>query len=260
MAKSPNASAFRRKSPGPSNWTALLTEAHAWQLWTTEFSPALLEKKCFKWLTADERAHAQHLQTPQLRHEYLSARFLCRAALSQYAAITPAAWKFSAGLHGKPQIDAPRAFTFLRFNLTHAQGLVICLISRAGELGVDAEETSRDVDIAQVTKHFFSKRERESLDRLLPQRRASRFFRQWVLKEAYLKATGRGLSLEPNRFTVEIDRSGNPTPLRGWQFTLRRLGPNHVAATALRPKHAAALIPIKWRSARRLLEARVPIE
>jgi len=180
--------------------------------------------------------------------------------LSRYSSVDPADWKFTTGPNGKPKIAGPSGFSSLRFNLTHTDGLIICLVSRAGEVGIDAEETSRAVDIAQVTKHFFSKTERTSLEQLPSKRRALRFFQQWVLKEAYLKGKGQGLMREPSRFTIEIDAEGSPISKGSWQLSIHRPGPHHVAAMAIRPRRGIGSVPVKWFTSRGLLEAGIPIE
>jgi len=209
------------------------------------------------WLSPDELGHLGRLKNEALRREYVATRVLCRAALSRYAEVDPADWRFRAGKHGKPRIAGPKGFTSLRFNLTHTKGLVICLVTRAGEVGVDAEETSRQVEIDSVAKHFFSKIERASLAKLPRTRRKLRFFELWVLKEAYLKGRGDGLLREPDQFTVEIGDDRRALPLGNWQLTLHRPSRRHVAAAAVRSEKA---VPIKWIDAKGLFEAGVAVE
>ena len=145
----------------------------------------------------------------------------------------------------------------MRFNLTHTRGLVICLVTRTGEVGVDAEETSRRVEIDRVAAHFFSKTERASLSKLPKRRRTLRFFQLWVLKEAYLKGRGDGLLREPDQFTVNIGDDLVPLPLGKWQLTLHRPSRRHVAAVAVRSERA---VLIKWIDAKVLFKAGVAVE
>jgi 4'-phosphopantetheinyl transferase len=177
--------------------------------------------------------------------------------LSTYADVDPADWKFRAARHGKPNISAPKKFGSLRFNLTHTRGLVICLVSRSREVGVDAEEISRKVDVDQVARHFFSKREQAALAVLPAPRRKRRFFEFWTLKEAYLKARGRGLWSDPAQLTIELGKSSRPAPRGKYQLSLRRVGPRHIAAAAV---CSESPIPIKWRDARRLFKAGIAIK
>jgi 4'-phosphopantetheinyl transferase len=228
------------------NQRTLLNVAHAWRVYPDDLPPRALARRCLAWLAPQERALHQKFKTPELRHLYLVSRALCRCVLSKYTGVDPADWKFTAGKFGKPAIAAPAAFRDLRFNLTHTAGLVICIVTRAGEVGVDAEEISPRVDIEQVARHFFSKPERAALAGLPSRQRSKRFFEQWVLKEAYLKGRGKGLFVSPEKITIKFDAKGRPLPIGNWQLALHRVGPKHVAATAVRPKGRTEPIPIIW--------------
>lgn len=229
----------------PSGWHELLTAADAWQLRRSGFASGALHERYLSWLSPDERARYERFRTEQLRRDYLSARVLCRSTLSRYASVHPSEWKFASGMHGKPRIAAPDGFDSLHFNLTHTRDLVICLVSRAGEVGVDAEKTSLNVDGELIVRHFFSRSERARFTRLPLQERAAWLFAQWVLKEAYLKGTGKGLDA-PERVTVEWGRDGQPLAIGSWQLSLHYPSPHHVAAAAVARQHGASPIAIHW--------------
>jgi 4'-phosphopantetheinyl transferase len=166
--------------------------------------------------------------------------------LSQYADVHPGDWRFKASVHGKPRIVAPRGYSSLRFSLTHTEGLMVCLVSRCGEVGVDAEEVSRRVNVDEVARHFFAPSERAELAALAPEKRGRRFFEIWVLKEAYLKGRGCGLSVSPQRIGITWGPKGKPNAIRDWQLALYRPTPQHVAATAIRASNAVRVV---WRDA-----------
>ena len=113
------------------------------------------ERQRLGWLSADEAEHLRRLKSEAPRREYLATRVLCRATLSRYVGVDPAHWRFCAGRNGKPRIAGPRGFVSLRFNLTHTRGLVICLVTRTGEVGVDAEEIFAPGGIRSGGKTFF---------------------------------------------------------------------------------------------------------
>jgi 4'-phosphopantetheinyl transferase len=240
------------RSPFPVNTDecdSLLTSAHAWHICPEAMSPAALERQCLPWLTAPERERHSRYRTAVLRHAHLVGRALCRATLSHYTGVDPAAWRFTHNAFGKPAIASPNEFLPLYFNLSGTAGLVVCLVTRAGEVGIDAEETSRDVDIDQVARHFFSPAEQA----FLASHPAS-FYEQWVLKEAYLKALGSGFSLPPQQFTIERDPLGRPLSLDHWQLTVHHPTPRHIAATAIHRRGSSALpISVAWRDAHKLL-------
>jgi 4'-phosphopantetheinyl transferase len=229
-------------------WKTLLASAHAWHVCPDSISPDALERQCLAWLTPPEQARHQRYRTAALRHAYLVARALCRTTLSHYTGVDPATWRFTHNAHGKPAIASPTDFHPLHFNLTGTAGLVVCLVSRAGEVGIDAEETSGNIDVDQIARHFFSPVEQAFLAN-----HPASFFEQWVLKEAYLKGIGCGLSLPPEQFTIQRDPLGQPLPLDHWQFTLHHPTPQHIAAAAIDRPGRGLQVSVIWRDARGLL-------
>jgi 4'-phosphopantetheinyl transferase len=241
-----------RVSNRSSSWHALGDEAHAWQVCPEELAPRTLRDRCLWWLSPNERARCEEFRTERQRHDYLTARVLCRATLSQYAKIHPSEWEFDKGLHGKPIIAGPNGFESLRFSLTHTEGLAICLISRAGEVGVDAEDTSSNVDGALIARHFFSRSEQAQLGRLPADQQPAWVFAQWVVKEAYLKGIGSGLDT-PERVTVEWNEDGQPVAIGNWRFFLYHPSSHHVAAAAVQGCCASA-VSIRWIGTQDFLE------
>jgi len=252
-----------------SDWDRLLTGADVWHVSPDALSPESLEHRCLGWLTPQERARRDRFRTDRLRHNYLTTRALCRWVLSRYTGVSPNQWQFVENPYGKPAIAAPVEFQRLRipaavnasgrmplphefnslyFNLTHTEGMVGCAVTRAGEVGLDAEDTSRPVDIEAVAGQVFSAAECECLSSLPAHCRTLRFYEYWVLKEAYLKALGTGLSTPPDQFTITWRDDGQPASLGDWQLALYHPTPRHVAATAVcRP--VGAPLPVTWRSA-----------
>jgi 4'-phosphopantetheinyl transferase len=227
-------------------WHELRTAAHACQFFHDEISPSALKEGCLSWLSTEERTHWEKFRTERSRHDYLAARALCRATLSRYTSVDPPDWSFGTGLHGKPRIIGPLAYKSLRFSLAHTSGLVICLVSRASEVGVDAEETSRSVDVTQMARHFLSRQERARLENLPAGQHLASFYEQWVLREAYLKGIGKGIASAPERFTIKLGEDGQPLPIGGWQFHVYRPSAKHVAAAAIRQRRGAAPVSVHW--------------
>lgn len=104
---------------------------------------------------------------------------------------------FSYGDCGKPSlIGHPGVY----FNLSHCDGMAVCLLSHR-ECGVDAERirTVRDA----VVRKVFSPAERAALTAAQDPDRL--FTRLWTLKEAYVKAVGRGLSYPMREVCFSLD-------------------------------------------------------
>lgn len=148
-------------------------------------------------LDADERERASRFMFDQDRLGYAAAHALLRHALDQIAG-ERRPWSFAANAYGKPSLDPP--FDSIRFNLSHADGLVAVAISRHGEIGVDVESALREPDELTFSSLILAPEELAELDGCAD--RPDRLLRIWVAKEALAKAIGLGLSLPVNEIIV----------------------------------------------------------
>jgi 4'-phosphopantetheinyl transferase len=220
---------------------ALDREAHVWLLRPETISDADLLDHWRNLLSDEERRRLDRYRRPGDRHTFLVAHALVRLALSQYAAVSPAEWRFAVGSRGRPEIDDPVEPT-LQFSLTHTPGLVACFIARDCECGVDAEAIGRRGDLPRLAQRVLSAAERGEWEALPEPERRVRFLVYWTLKEAYLKARGLGLSLPPRElsFALEDERirlaaaPASESDRDAWQFTAARPTPTHTLATAIR--------------------------
>jgi 4'-phosphopantetheinyl transferase len=218
-------------------------EAHVWLANPDQIQPAL-EERYLALLASEERERYGRLRRERSRREFLVAHALARAALSRYAAVPPEAWAFSAGEHGRPEISGPLQTERLRFNLSHTDGLVACAVIRRLDIGVDVESAARRVRHRDLARRFFGEGEVKALQALEPGRQAERFLELWTLKEAYLKARGRGISIPLRGFEFELSGADSPQirfdpalvrdRAASWQFALRRPARSHILALAIR--------------------------
>ena len=109
-------------------------------------------------------------------------------------------------------------------------------------VGLDAEWSKREVDLGMAPL-VLSGLELADLDRAPEARRAQRFLEYWTLKEAFIKATGRGLSQPLGRFWFHLRETQEPEInfARGeqyhaklWRFAQpKELSPSHEIAVAV---------------------------
>src|SRR5260370_32898477 len=84
-------------------------------------------------------------------------------------------------------------------------GVVVFFSSpRHSDIGIDVEQVRRDFDWEAIARRFFSAHEQSQLAALPADERVEGFFRCWTRKEAYIKATGDGLSLPLSQFDVSL--------------------------------------------------------
>ncbi len=160
------------------------------------------------WLTAFERDTLAKLDGPR-RGEYLSSRWLIRQGLGKSGNV-PAEQCFP--VDGRP--IASQFPVGWHMSLSHSQGLNAVAIGPT-PLGIDVEPSQRKPDWQGVAKRWFSPVEQEWL---LRANDPYNFLQVWTLKEAWLKATRRGIA--GNLQTLEVRKDFElygDQPDRQWQ-------------------------------------------
>lgn len=101
------------------------------------------------------------------------------------------------GQWGKPCLEGSK----LHFSISHTKKHVFCALS-ARPVGIDAEETDRPIKL-ELAQKILSPAEFARWEQA-PDPRAA-LLRLWVLKEAAVKLTGRGLQGYPNQTDFSPD-------------------------------------------------------
>jgi 4'-phosphopantetheinyl transferase len=197
--------------------------------------------KLARLLSPDEEQRARRSYFPRDRDRFVVCRGVLRILLGKYLAHDPQQLCFACGPHGKPTL-AGDAANGLRFNVSHSEGLALIAVSRGREVGVDLERVCPEMATEEIASRFFAPREVRALRALPPRLRPAAFFRCWTRKEAYLKATGAGLTQALDRFDVTLqpgepaallaDRD-DPGAVRRWSLEEITPGPGFVGALAV---------------------------
>lgn len=101
--------------------------------------------------------------------------------------------------YGKPYLENELSF---HFNISHSGDYVACAIDNK-VLGIDIEE-KKDIDYEGIANNFFCNDEIEFILDGNCYERLTKFYRVWTLKESYIKADGKGLSIPLNSFSIKI--------------------------------------------------------
>ncbi len=195
---------------------------------------AVPDERLLPILSAEERERHGRFRFERGRRSFLLAHALTRVVLAGCTGVAPGALEFEVNGYGKPALRNGPAF-----NLSHTCGMVAVAVTAGTDVGVDVEDTRRVGDWAGVSGKVFSAAELEALRQVDAARRQERFYEQWTLKEAYLKARGMGLSLPLDGFSVKVGEEigiefgekieDDPA---AWQFALFPVGAFRVAAAA----------------------------
>lgn len=155
-------------------------------------------------LSREEQDRAGKMKHEQAAREFVVSRGRAREVLASACGCAPTDIVLANGPRGKPRlVDPPSPLTF---NLSHSGGYCALAIGAVPAIGVDIEAL-RDT-VGDFTKNVFSRREALAYAAVPPAERMHVFFRAWVAKEAYLKATGHGLA--GGLKSLEIDVSAAP--------------------------------------------------
>jgi 4'-phosphopantetheinyl transferase len=194
-------------------------------------------------LSSDELARAARFHFSRDRQRFVAARALLRRILASYLATDPNSLSFSYSKKEKPSLGPAHLDSGVTFNVSHSGGIALFAFSRRREVGVDVEQVRRDADLEAIARRFFSAREQSQLAALPTEEKADAFFRCWTRKEAYIKATGDGLSLPLSQFDVSL-AAGEESALLAtrpdgseagrWLLQEVPAGPGYIAALCVR--------------------------
>lgn len=175
---------------------------HVWKAALDLAEPRVLELE--KTLSQDERDRAARFHFEIDRARFIVGRGILRAILGRYLGVEPHRLRFQYALHGKPALAPGASAHDLRFNAAHSGGMVLYAVTSGREVGIDVERLRPDFATEAIAERFFSPGEVASLRALPVEARLKAFFDCWTRKEAYIKATGHGLSHPLQRFTVSL--------------------------------------------------------
>ncbi len=189
-------------------------------------------------LSADERRRADAFVFERDAHRFMVARGVLRLLLARYRQAPASAISLCYGRWGKPYLGDRSS---LQFSVSHSDVMAVYAVADAVEVGVDVEIVRHDFDVHGIAEVAFSERENAALREVAAERKIDAFFACWTRKEAFVKASGRGLSMPLKRFSVSLS-PGEPAALletswaaddaERWSLQDFSVGPGYAAALA----------------------------
>lgn len=216
----------------PTDLTLRLDEIHVWRIDLDQ--PEVQLQNLATTLSSEEMARAERFYFQEHRQRFIAGRGILRTILGRYLDIQPLQVQFNYQHRGKPVLADTFADSGLEFNLSHSQGLGLCAVNCTRQIGVDLEYIRPMSDLEALAKRFFLPREYEMLRSLSANQQQEAFFRYWTCKEAYLKATGDGLSqLEQIEVSLTPTEPAKLQILEDWSLFELVPANNYVAAVAV---------------------------
>ncbi len=177
-------------------------EVHVWSAGLDQ--PAARVRQLAELCSPEERARAGRFRFQQDQEHFLVRRGILRTILSHYGAGAPQEQQFTRSLNGKPAVERRPDQPPIQFNTSHSHALFLCAVARNVGVGVDVEYMRAILDAEQVAARFFAPGEYVAWRGLSNQDRVEGFFVCWTRKEAYIKATGEGLTRPLDSFEVSL--------------------------------------------------------
>ena len=166
-------------------------------------------------LDAGERRRAGALRDAGAHRRFVTAHAMLRVLVGRQIDVDPRLLTFTPlGAYGKPElVYSPHR---LHVNLASAAERVVCAVTEHGPVGVDVESHSVIADanrFGELDRILLTSAERRQLTETGD--RVSSLTRWWVRKEAVLKASGEGLTVEPT--TLQMSAPHEVPRLLAWQ-------------------------------------------
>jgi len=139
-------------------------------------------------LSREERGRADGM-VPILARRFIVARGILRFLLSGFTGTAAEKLRFTYGTSGKPSL----ADHDIHFNISHSAELGVFAFAPDRAVGVDVENERPVRRLLDVAQRFMSEDEIRSLAATAPEDRDAAFLRSWVVREARLKAEGKGV-------------------------------------------------------------------
>ncbi|XP_042376927.1 4'-phosphopantetheinyl transferase HetI-like isoform X2 [Zingiber officinale] len=247
-----------------TTFSTCMQEAHLWCVKPDELKDASLLQEYMKILSPCEKENVLSVKGEVLQKCALLSRVLVRTTLARYTdyRINPRSFKFKKNRFGKPEVEWQHNdvsfLPSLQFNVSHTSSLIACGITVNDPIGIDVEEKQRrpNADVLSLASRYFSPPEVQYLKSLVDSdSQKIEFIKLWTLKEAYVKALGRGFSGAPFRkFTIRFETRGDlvseklktgefriavepvsdhETLTANWQFALAEITGSHFAAICM---------------------------
>ncbi len=154
-------------------------------------------------LDEDEIRTYQRYRVAHKKSEFLIGRALLKTILAKLLQVEVGEIKLLPDEYGKLYLASHSAQ--FAFNLSHSNQVVACVVASEGKIGIDVEKVEKN--LLEVAERFFAPGEIQYLKEASPLEQRELIYKLWTLKEAYIKAEGKGLSIPLESFNV-LELSG----------------------------------------------------
>ena len=162
------------------------------------------EANAIAWLDEEERSRWQRFHNPAPQRRFALCRAALRDVLCRYINCSNEQLALVTAKHGKPFAEVDGKPVSTSFNVTHSGQHGLVAVAPKGRLGVDIEEGAPRRRLQGLIEAVFSPGEQAEFEDLDESGKLRLFFRLWTLKEALVKAHGKGLSMKVSEIEIPV--------------------------------------------------------
>lgn len=152
-------------------------------------------------LSREEAARLASMGNRERRRSFLASRTALRLLLSSHLDLPPTDVPISEARSGKPALAAPYKDQ-ISFSLSHSGGWILIALRKGGRVGIDIELARESLAYEALARRFFHRDEAAALASSNGEAQRDLFYAIWTMKEACLKAMGRGIAGGLSGFSV----------------------------------------------------------
>lgn len=177
---------------------------HVWRI-NLELDQAICQEMVQS-LDDQELTRANRYRHMQARQQFIAGRAQLRQILGAFINTPASQIQFDTGQYGKPRLAGTECDQGLVFNLSHSGNMGLVAVAADCALGVDIEKVNSRHNLQALAERCFAQSELDNWSASHPGQQAPLFYNYWCAKEAFLKATGRGLALGMQQCSVDIEQ------------------------------------------------------
>jgi 4'-phosphopantetheinyl transferase len=144
---------------------------------------------CYNLLNDTERKRAQSYHQLKDSQRFIIARGKLKKLASQYLGISPSEVEIHIGTNKKPFISSNSSIK-LAYNISHSGNWILIAFGN-GSIGIDVEQLNHSFNYDAILAACFNLEEQNFIQR--EPNSTELFYRLWTRKEAFVKATSKGL-------------------------------------------------------------------
>ena len=180
-------------------------ELHIWRAKVSENIDNLAHYRCL--LSQDEQEKASLFHFVEDKYRYIIARGILKTLIGEYINSAARSIPLRYSEYGKPYLNINNISKVLKFNLSHANDVIIYGFTKNIDVGVDIEFVNDKLNIYELAPYFCTQEEYEVMLKLPEKQKSAYFYKLWVLKEAFIKSIGLGLSYDLKDISIDTHKN-----------------------------------------------------